>query len=421
MEIDWQQKYLEAYHIEAKRALKRFVDGERDSDFLLRALELIHTYCQIPRSSTYPLSADQAIVQLAQAIQIPLTDRSRWHELLTLWPQVIQLAEQLPTPMMYAELVKHFATIKDRRGDGIEADQLYQSLLLSKQFLRLPLEFQIDVMQQAGTTLVWQGKLREAQLLLDQVLKRTEQHIDGQDHRAQVDQFGVRSSLDVTPLWESRAYALNQIGNIYMFQGKFLGAEKFYRACWDTLNQHGETENLACVAHQALGRLWLHWQQPKRAIPLLEQGIAIRRRRHHNEGVAINAIYLAAALMDCCELDHAESLLTEALPIVRAIEDRRDCGLCHLYLGQLELLRGRKQAVIEQWQLALSYLQTVHTPLIEQRIFIHYCPWLVSIGAISMLQSVIEQLYRSLTQQGLQSSDIGRLILRGIYPRLSVK
>ncbi|MEZ4683455.1 MAG: hypothetical protein R2932_55530 [Caldilineaceae bacterium] len=345
-----------------------------------------------------------------------MADRGRWHELLTLWPQVIQMAEHLPNPTSYIELVKNLATLKDRQGDGEDANQLYQRLLHATQFPQLPLVLRADLLHQVGTTLVWQGQLKRAGVLLHQVLALTEQHFDGSE-RPKTDQFGVRSSLQMTPLWESRAYALSQLGNIAMFHGRFIQAEQLYMACWNTLNQHGEAENLACVAHQALGRLWLHWRQPKRAIPILEKGIVIRRRRHHNEGVAINAIYLAAALMDCRELDHAEPLLNEALPIVRTVENRRDCGLCHLYLGQLELLRGRQQVAIEQWQQALSYLQTVHTPLIEQRVFIVYCPWLLTIGAFSLWHAVLKQLNNSSRQQGLLASDLGRLILRGIYPR----
>ncbi|MEZ4735639.1 MAG: hypothetical protein R3E79_51775 [Caldilineaceae bacterium] len=111
-------------------------------------------------------------------------------------------------------------------------------------------------------------------------------------------------------------------------------------------------------------------------------------------------------------MDRAALLLTEALPTVRATDNRRDSALCHLYFGQLELLRGRRAAGLAQWRQALAYLQTVHMPLVEQRVFIHYSPWLLSIGELTMFQAVIRQLYSSLRQQALQPMDWGRLLIR---------
>ncbi|MEZ4620295.1 MAG: hypothetical protein R2867_32965 [Caldilineaceae bacterium] len=63
--------------------------------------------------------------------------------------------------------------------------------------------------------------MKRAGVLLHQVLALTEQHFDGSE-RPKTDQFGVRSSLQMTPLWESRAYALSQLGNIAMFHGRFI-------------------------------------------------------------------------------------------------------------------------------------------------------------------------------------------------------
>lgn len=412
MEIDRQQAYILAYGRETRGALQRFITGERDNAFLLRALELIRTYLHLPRLATEPLPTDLDVVRLAQAIQSHLFDRGFWRQILALWPPLIALAEQLSEPLIYTELVKLLAMIRDRQGDGGETSLLYTDLLHSSQFLQLPVEIQADVLQQVGTTLVWQGKLAQAHILLNQVLALVEQHSVVQSQRNQVDRYGVRSSLDVTPLWESKAYALNQLGNVALFQGKFVQAERLYTACWQTLNEHGEEENLACVAHQALGRLWVHWRWPDQAIPVLEKGIAIRRRRQEQEGVAINLLYLAAALMHHRQVDRAELLLTEALPILRMIGNRRDTGLCHLYFGQLEILCGRRTAALDQWWQALAHLQTVHTPLVEQRIFMQHSLWLLSIGEMAMLRDLAYQLYNSFRQQGLKPLDLGRLLVR---------
>jgi tetratricopeptide (TPR) repeat protein len=410
--VEQQQIYLNAYQREARNALQRFINGECADTFLLQALEHIRTYLQIPRRSTTPLLADSDIARLAQAIQTHLFDRGFWRQLLALWPPLITLAEQLPEPIIYAELVKQLAMIKDRQGDGEATHLLYTKLLTSPQFPKLPIALQADVLQQRGTTLVWQGELTTARSLLDQVLSLVQQHPIDQAPRSHADQYGVRSNLEVTPLWESKAYALNQLGNIAMFQGRFKQAERLYIACWQTINKQGEAENLACVAHQALGRLWLHWGRVEQAMPILEKGIAIRRRRQDRAGVAINLIYLAAALLQERQLDQAEALLTEALPITRSIDNRRDTGLCHLYFGQLDLLCHRHSDALAQWQQALTYFQTVHTPLIEQRVFIFYSPWLLLIGERAMLRTVTNQLFKSLRQQGLTTTDWIRLFIR---------
>ena len=100
----------------------------------------------------------------------------------------------------------------------------------------------------------------------------------------------------------------------------------------------------------------------------------------------------------------------EALPVMRTIGNRRDTGLCHLYFGELELLQGHRSAAFDQWQQALDHLQTMHTPLVEQRVFLHYRPWLLSLGQATIFRKVARQLYRTLRQQGLSSVDRRRLM-----------
>ncbi|MEZ4735640.1 MAG: hypothetical protein R3E79_51780 [Caldilineaceae bacterium] len=218
MEVDRQQAYINAYRREARNALQRFIDGERDDAFLLHAFEFIRSYLQVPRSSNSPPTADPDILILAQALQIHLSGRGFQRQILALWPQLIGLAGRLSAPILYVELVKFLAVVKDRQGDSEEANMLYEGLLQSSQFSLLPVEVKADVLHQAGTTLVWQGQLTQGRLLLNKVLTLAEQYPTDQNHRNQVNRDGVRSSLNVTPLWESKAYALNQLGNISSFR-----------------------------------------------------------------------------------------------------------------------------------------------------------------------------------------------------------
>ena len=412
MEVAWQQAYVAAYASEASCALQRFIAGERDPDFVAQALQLVRTYLAIPAQQRQQPATDLAIAHLARAMQQYLHDRGYWHDITALWPVLSNLVHGQQQPQLYTELMKQLGIIHDRQGDQIAAAQLYTRLINDSVFRQVPLAMQIDVRHQFGTMLVWQGKLRQARQTLEQVLTHIAQHPVDPTARNEVDCYGARASFHVTPLWESKAYTLNQLGNIAMFQGKFAQAEALYKCCWETLIQHGEADNLACVAHQALGRLWTHWQQPAKARPLLVQGIAIRRRRQDEEGTAVNLLYLADAALQIGAMIEAEQWLNAALPILQAIGDRRDLALCHFYFGHLAWTRGKQGDACLQWQQGLDYLQTVHMPLVEQAPLSRHLLDLLFSGEWALFLRATKQFIQTMRQQKLTGADLWRLYKR---------
>jgi hypothetical protein len=121
-------------------------------------------------------------------------------------------------------------------------------------------------------------------------------------------------------------------------------------------------------------------------------------------------VYLAAAYLELGHLTQAETLLTSALGSSRALNMSQNSALCHLYFGQLHLLRGEKQAVLEQWRQALAILHAVHTPLVEQRVLLIYLPWLLRIGEWRMALRVARQLFQTMLQQRLGPRAFWRLL-----------
>ncbi len=418
---DWDVHQRIAYANDAARALQRFVAGERDIDFFERVLDLLRTYLEAPPAlvSTNPVregavnptvnAGDSEIINLAKAIHHHLGNLGYWHQIVTLWPRLVEMAANLPDPLAHAELVKQLATILDGQGESERAMLLYAKAIDSPNFSSLPATLQGDLLNQAATTYLWDGHLYQAQKLLIRHVVLADQHPSPGDHRNVVDQRKVRSNHEPTPMWESKAYTLSQLGNVAMFQGDFVEAERRFQACYAIFIEYGEEDNLACVAYQALGRLYLHWGRSLEAIPILEKGIAIRRHRVEQTGTAINSVYLAGAYLQLGEATLAESLLDTALTITRELGNRRDTGLCHLYFGQLERLRGQHDQVLVQWQQALNLLETVPTPLVEQRVWIQSLPWLIRHGHCLMLQAVFNQLFKSARHQKLSPMALARL------------
>lgn len=407
----WQQAYLAAYQVEAERALQRFIDGERDQRFLWQVLQLVQTFCSLATSEHQVEGSAVAIARLAGATCAHISGHGYWSEIAALWPKLIAALPRRRAPALYVELVKQLALLHSVQGDSQEAGDLYTQLVRDPLFADVPHGLQVDVLHQFGTLLVWRGNLNEAEMLLHQVLSLAISTPDSSAQRNEVDQFGVRATFIETPTWESEAYALNQLGNIAMFRGAFTRAEQLYNRCWNVLKNHGEEENLACVAHQALGRLFTHWRRPQTAVAILEQGLTIRRRRQAQEGTAINLMYLAAAHLQLHEVTQAECLLTEALPLLKRIGDRRDIGLCHMYLGELERQRKARATCVDHWRQALIYLKTVHTPLIEQHLFLRLGLWLLIAGEFHLFHQIMHQLSRSIQEQKLTPYQLYQVIV----------
>jgi tetratricopeptide (TPR) repeat protein len=315
----------------------------------------------------------------------------------------------LPDAAIYAELVKQQAITLGARGDLSGTRQLQAQLIRSPEFARLPLRMQADILVNLGTAHLWSGELAQARHLLEHALVITEQGQDSLPHWQH--QPGQLSTTFSPPLWAARAYALNQLGCLAMFQGHFGQAEALYQACLTTLLRNGEAEHLACVGYQALGRLYLYCRREAEAVTLIEQGLNIRRAMQDRDGIATNAAYLAAALLEQRAWGRAEGLLYEALALAQELNAVPIQATVHLYFGQLAWLRQQERDAIRQWRQALRLLKMINLPLVEQRVLIRYLPGLVRCR-LRLALAVARHLIHSAWRQQLSILACGRLLRR---------
>jgi Tfp pilus assembly protein PilF len=375
MEVRWRQRQWAGYARDAQAALARASVAQQDPTFCKAVLDLLRTYVESPRPEEMPAAVDEAIARLAIGMYHRLHFMGHWQQMAYLWRHLAAFARQLPDATFFAELIKQQALIVSSLGRTQESQRLYQTLVQDAAFARLPIRMQADMLVNVGTSALWTGDLRRAERLLHQTLALTEP-----DTSTARQPFDSNSVLNIATfaaqLWESRAYAFNQLGCLAMFRGQFDQAERYYRSCLAIFLQQGEAENLACVAYQALGRLWLYAGRTAEAIPILEQGLAIRRRWLEQEGIATNEVYLGAAYLATGNLRRAEASLQEALRVAQTVQSATIQILAHLYFGQLALCRLQPAATAIHWQQALALLRTTDLPLIEQRVLLGYLPWL---------------------------------------------
>ncbi len=419
MEINWAQRQLDGYARDAERVLACFLAGERDPAFLARALDLLRTYLQSRHSTAFPNSpphaADAAVVKLATILNQHLQDLGFWHQIVALWPALIEMAKSLPDPLLYVESVNQLAIIKDRQGHVQEAQALFERIIGAPTFEHLPPIKRANTLIMAGSCYLWHGDHARAEQLLSACLAIC--RCSGSEHSllpttlvAPVDQFGVHASGMPHPLWQIEGFTLKQLGNLAMFRGDFARAHRCFGQCLALFEANGEGDNLACVAHQAIGRLLLYERRFVEASIMLERGLAIRRRRREGEHVAANSIYLAAAHLGRGQLASAETLLTDALPHSRALENRHDVALCHLYLGQLAALRNQRDEHRLHWQEALHVMQTTSIPVVELQVWVRRLPWLWRRGEVGLCGAVGKRLLINVREQRLSGLTICRLL-----------
>jgi tetratricopeptide (TPR) repeat protein len=412
VEVNWRDRHWQGYAREARAALARALAGEQDLAFDKRVLELIRTYVESPRSEAVPADVDEAIVRLAICLHYRLHHTGHWRQLAYLWPHLVSLARDMPDVTLLAQLTKQQAITVGSFGTGQAAQRLYHQLVQDVAFARLPIRMQVDILVNVGTSTLWAGELRRAEPLLHQALMRVQAWEVGAQNG-----FCTPSTPDTGPfaqrfaaqLWESKVYALNQLGCLALFRGQFDEAERYYRRCLALFLQQGEAEGLACVAYQALGRLLLYQGQISEAIPLIERGLAIRRRRLEQEGIATNLVYWGAAHLAAGDLNCADTALQEALALAQHLQSATVQILAHLYFGQLALCSGNPAAAASHWQQALVLLRSTDLPLVEQRVWLIKLPWLWR-HQLDLACRVTGQLARSAWRQRLGPLDLWRLV-----------
>jgi DNA-binding SARP family transcriptional activator len=99
--------------------------------------------------------------------------------------------------------------------------------------------------------------------------------------------------------------------------------------------------------------------EPDRALPLVEDALAIRRAQQNRRLTAMNLIIYAYALFDAGRLDDAERALDEAWQITVEIGDALHAAYVEQTLADVDVRRGRWQQARERLDRALPTFETL--------------------------------------------------------------
>lgn len=414
MEVDWVQYQLTGYARDSQRILQRLQSDDGSGFLADRALELLYTYLTVPSDVPNRHQADENIARLAQILFVYIQAHGFWEDICILWPKLQPIAKSFPDPTIYVQLVKQLAIVKNDRGEVKEAQALYEELINAASFSQLSPEQRADVLHQAGVCYYRQGNYTRARKLLLQCLTLHDPPSDFlssvKNPKQKSSAFVLRASTAAPPVWESKAYSFNQLGNIALFQGDFKEAQRNYDESFNILITHGEAENLACVAYQTLGSLFVIQRRFDEAIPLLKKNLVIRQQRKEAGSSAHAAVYLAAAYLGQQQFIEAESLLNEAMVTSSRLQNCRNIALCHLYFGYLAQRQGNHHAALIQWRQAQATADAIPAPGIELQVLAALLTELLQTGGVHELGRVLLRLCFNLRQQGLGPVAAGRLL-----------
>lgn len=395
MEINWQQYQLERYRCDGEQMLQRLAAGNA-SDFLFEcALNLLANYLSVSEFSDPNPLLDEAMVKLANALYPDVWPRGYWQQFSVWWPQLAHIAKHFPDLTLKVKIVHQLCIIKNNLGEGKKALELCESLVNSAEFPLVSSFEQASILHQFGLFHLRQGNYTEATQALTRSLHISNAH----NH------------------WQTKGFALNQLGNVAMFKGNFKQARRYYEESLTTFEIHDGDEELACVAYQSLGRCLVLQRQFKEAIPLLEKGLTIRQRWGEVEGTATNAVHLSEAYLECGRLTEAEQLLNTAISICKDIPYLRGLALCYLGFGHLEVKRGNRDLAHTQYCQALAVLDKSPMPQIELKVLVDWIPQLLLSGRMREFLKVFMRLFSTIRRQELDTTAIWRLFMYQIKAR----
>ncbi|MEZ4866768.1 MAG: hypothetical protein R3C14_35940 [Caldilineaceae bacterium] len=404
----WRHHLQVRYQHDAGRAIARALRGDNDPVFIERLLELLRTYSEIPHVGEAPQAADESILHLAHVIAARLIRLGYWHQLNQLWPKLCRLAELADNADQYINFTKFLAIVKGRQGDGQAGFAIYNRLVNHPHFQAASPTLQADIFTHYATMLLWGGQRHAAAPLLQHCLLLTENFAT--QTTADAHQAVADTQLAVAPLWESRAYALNQQGVLHMFCGEFALAHHYFAKMAALFITQGEENNLACVAHQAIGRLLLYERNYQAALTVLTQGMAIRQRQLDREGIAVNSIYMAAAQLGLDQLGTAKTLLNNALQDCHLLENEHDLALCHLYLGVLARRHQEYNRALAHWHEFTTVAGHVVLHFVELRILLPELGSLLAQGQFTMVWRLMKILWQSAQHDQLSPRMLWRFL-----------
>lgn len=400
-EINWHDHALEQYRRDAEQAIDWARGNVPDRVLIARVLELLRTYVEVPGVGERPQFADEQMLSLALHTIGRIRRMGYWREMNDLWPQLCKIAELAGDVDRYLIFVKYMATAKGNVGEKAEELAIYAQLLAHPRFPAATPTLQANLLITHAVTLLWNGRRQEAAPLLQRCLAITNPDAQASNRGEHHQDADVYLGLGNTPLWETRAYALNQQGVLHMFCGEFSTARRRFAEMHAIFQAHGEAGNLLCVAQQAIGRLLLYERKYADALDLLTQGYAVRQRWNDREGIAVNAIYMAAARIGLQQFDVAKTLLTSALGICHDLENRHDLALCHLYFAHLALRQQNLESALVHWQELATLAPDIVLHFVEVRGLIRKVPVLFRCGEWALAWQLLKLLWQSVRNDQL--------------------
>jgi len=406
----WRTHLQQHYRHDAASAIQYTLTNEPDRIFIERVLELLRTYVEVPNVGLQPQPADEEMLRLAQLTAAPMRRMGYLQEMNYLWPKLSVIAEMTGDIELYIIFVKFMAVAKGAVGEWEQAFGVYEQLVQHPHFQNATPALQANVLITHATALVWHGRCMMAMPLLQQCLALTQMGalptLDAHNgHRED-----VPIKVGNTPLWETRAYALNQLGVLKMFSGEFTAAYDYFAEMYALFLAHGEEDNLACIAHQAIGRLYLYAKKYREADAQVAEGLPIRRRWNDREGIAVNTIYMAAAQIGLRHFARARPLLDEALAICTSLENPHDLALCHLYLGLSAWGAHQSDHALSHWQETVTLANEAQLHFVEIRLLIPLLPALFCRGHLLLSWQLLKMLWQSALNDQLSVASLWRFM-----------
>lgn len=412
MAVNWAQRQIERYAHEGERLLRRLQDGENDGFFLQCTINFLRTYLEIPSQERTERRGDEIMVRLALFLRPAIHAQGKRDTLDYLWPQVLVIAEQVADPNVKALITEYIAISYSNRGQVGEAISRREAILASEYFGRLEPGIQASILHQNGLCCLYQGNYAKA---LENFLRSLDvadtplpsTSIDEADEEKDSILPFIRAVL---PVWPSKLFSLNHLGNIALYCGDDRKAQSYYEQSLALLRANGAENTYACVPYQSLGRLYLLRRQFADVIPMTERAIANLHRLREPLHIATNWTYLAAAYLGLGRDAEAEDLLTTALQTCRKLDDPVGCALCHFYFGHLESIRRNDAAAIVQWQQALDLLSSGTMMAIELQVLVNLLPKLLAAGQYRSFGRTCLRLLANLHRQQLGPVSFWRVL-----------
>ena len=158
-------------------------------------------------------------------------------------------------------------------------------------------------------------------------------------------------------LFRRAAYVLEDLGTCHLKLGKDLqrDAIKYYEESLSMFRALGDQLGVA-KALNGLGaaHLEIDASQLMLSVNYARESIAILRMIGHRNQLALHLIMIGWTFVDNGMLDDAQSSLTEALAICVEINNTLEAAYAHLYLGKLDIARGRFLDAKEWLRLAVQ-------------------------------------------------------------------